>query len=98
MRIKEVLWTPRSPWQRAYVERAIGSIRREWFDHVIMFDEGLLRRILASYFDYYHRSRTHLVLNKDSPEPRPVQPPGIGLVVALPQVGGLHHQYQRRAA
>lgn len=98
MGIEEVLPTPRSPWQRAYVERVIGSIRRECLDHVIVFDEGSLRRILASYFDYYHRSRTHLSLEKDSPEPRPVQPPEIGPVVAVRQVGGLHHRYQRQAA
>ena len=98
MGIEEVLSTPRSPWQRAYVERLIGSIRRECLDHVIVFDEGSLRRTLARYFNYYHRSRTHLSLGKDSPEPRPVQPPGIGPIVAVPQVGGLHHRYERRAA
>jgi putative transposase len=98
MGIEEVLSTPRSPWQRAYIERVIGSIRRECLDHVIVFDERSLRRILSSYFNYYHRSRTHLSLEKDSPEPRPIQPPEIGPVVALPQVGGLHHRYQRQAA
>ena len=98
MGIEEVLSTPRSPWQRAYVERVIGSIRRECLDHVIVFDEGSLRRILASYFDYYHRSRTHLSLGKDSPEPRPMQAPDMGPVVAISQVGGLHHRYERRAA
>ena len=98
MGMGEVLSTPRSPWQRAYVERVIGSIRRECLDHVIVFDENSLRRMLASYLDYYHRSRTHLSLGKDSPVPRPIQPPGIGPVVAVPQVGGLHHRYARRAA
>jgi putative transposase len=98
MGIDEVLSAPRSPWQRAYVERVIGSIRRECLDHVIVFDEVSLRRTLASYFDYYHRSRTHLSLAKDSPEPRPVQPPEIGPVVSVRQVGGLHHRYERRAA
>ena len=98
MGIDEVLSTPRSPWQRAYVERVIGSVRRECLDHVIVFDESSLRRILASYFDYYHGSRTHLSLQKDSPEPRPIQPPEIGSIVAVPQVGGLHHRYERRAA
>jgi putative transposase len=98
MGIHEVLSTPRSPWQRAYVERVIGSIRRECLDHVIVFNERSLRRILRSYSDYYHRSRTHLSLGKDSPEPRPIQPPEIGRVVALPQVGGLHHGYERQAA
>ena len=98
MGIQEVLSTPRSPWQRAYVERVIGSIRRECLDHVIVFHETSLRRILDSYFDYYHRSRTHLSLGKDAPEPRPIQPPEMGPVVAVPQVGGLHHRYERRAA
>ena len=98
MGIHEVLSTPRSPWQRAYVERVIGSIRRECLDHVIVFHESSLRRVLGSYFDYYHRSRTHLSLSKDSPEPRSIQPPEMGSVVALSQVGGLHHRYERRAA
>jgi putative transposase len=98
MGIQEVLSTPRSPWQRAYVERVIGSIRRECLDHVIVFHETSLRRILDLYFDYYHRSRTRLSLGKDSPVPRPLQPPEMGPVVAVPQVGGLHHRYDRRAA
>ena len=80
MGIQEVLSVPRSPWQRAYVERVIGSIRRECLDHVIVFHERSIRRILDSYFDYYHRSRTHLSLGKFSPEPRPIQPPEIGPV------------------
>jgi putative transposase len=98
MGIPEVLSTPRSPWQRAYVERVIGSIRRECLDHVIVFHETSLRRILSSYFDYYHRSRTHLSLNKDAPEPRSIQPPATGAVVTVSQVGGLHHRYERRVA
>jgi transposase InsO family protein len=98
MGIQEVLSTPRSPWQRAYVERVIGSIRRECLDHVIVFHEASLRRTLNLYFDYYHRSRTHLSLGKDPPEPRPVQLPAMGSVVAVPQVGGLHHRYERQAA
>src|SRR5467141_2454693 len=98
MGICEVLSAPRSPWQRAYIERVIGSVRRECLDHVIVFHESSLRRTLNSYFDYYHRSRTHLSLGKDSPEPRAIQPPEMGSVVALPQVGGLHHRYERRAA
>ena len=98
MGIEEVLSTPRSPWQRAYIERVIGSIRRECLDQVIVFNERSLRRILASYFDYYHRSRTHLSLGKDSPETRPVQPPEIGPVVAVRQAGGMHHRYEPRAA
>ena len=78
MGIEEVLSTPRSPWQRAPVGRVIESIRGECFGHVIVFDEGSLRRLFTAYFDYYHRSRTHLALNKDSREPRPVQPPESG--------------------
>jgi transposase InsO family protein len=98
MSIREVLSTPRSPWQRAYVERVIGSIRRECLDHVIVWNQRSLRRILRSYFAYYQHSRTHLSLGKDSPEPRAIQPPEMGSVVAVPQVGGLHHRYERRAA
>ena len=74
----------------------IGSIRRECLDHVVVFNAMSLRRILASYFAYYHRSRTHLSLGKDSPEPRLIEPTEMGPVVALPQVGGLHHRYQRQ--
>jgi putative transposase len=98
MDIEEVLSAPRSPWQRAYVERVIGSIRRECLDHLIVFNEASLRRALCSYFGYYHKSRTHLSLRKDSPEPRPIQSVEMGRVVAVPQVGGLHHRYERRAA
>ena len=96
--IEEVLSAPRSPWQRAYIERVIGSIRRECIDHMIVFNEGTLRRHMKSYLQYYHATRTHLSLEKDTPASRSVQPPGIGQVVALPQVGGLHHRYERRAA
>ena len=96
--MKEVLSAPASPWQRAYVERLIGSIRRDCLDHVIVLGEGHLRKILKSYLEYYHRSRTHLALSKDAPEPRTVQPPGMGEIVELRQVGGLHHRYVRRAA
>ena len=94
--ITEVLSAPRSPWQNPYVERVIGSIRRECLDHVIVLNEESLRRTLVSYLSYYHRSRLHLSLDKDSPDPRPVQ--SVGEVVAIPEVGGLHHRYQRRAA
>jgi transposase InsO family protein len=98
MGINEVLTAPRSPWQNAYAERVIGTIRRECLDHVIVLSERHLRRILSSYFDYYHRSRTHLSLEKDCPDPRPVHPPDAGKIIAFPQVGGLHHRYERRAA
>jgi len=95
MNINEVLSAPRSPWQRAYVERVIGSIRRECLDHVIVFDEGSLRRTLRSYISYYHRSRLHLSLEKDSPDSRPLEP--VGKVIVFPEVGGLHHRYGRVA-
>jgi len=96
--IEEVLSAPRSPWQRAYIERVIGSIRRECIDHVIVFNEESLRRHMKSYVQYYHETRTHLSLEKDTPASRSVQAPDLGQVVALPQVGGLHHRYERRAA
>ena len=98
MLIAEVLTAPRSPWQNPFVERVIGTIRRELLDHVIVLNEGHLRRHLRSYLRYYHGSRTHLALEKDAPEPRSAEPPAQGRVLALPQVGGLHHRYIRRAA
>jgi transposase InsO family protein len=98
MNLREVLAAPRSPWQRGYIERVIGSIRRECLDHVIVFHEAGLRQTLSAYFSYYHLTRPHLSLDKDSPEPRAVQSPELGRVVAIPQVGGLHHRYERRAA
>jgi len=96
--IREVLTAPQSPWQNVYVERLIGSIRRECTDHVIVLNETGLRRILKSYVDYYERSRIHLSLNKDAPISRPIQPPAAGRIVEIPQVGGLHHRYERTAA
>jgi putative transposase len=96
--ISEVLSTPGAPWQRAYIERVIGTIRRECLDHVIVLNERSLRHYLKSFIKYYHRSRTHLGLLKDAPVPRPVHGPDTGRVVALPEVGGLHHRYERRAA
>jgi putative transposase len=96
--IEEVLSAPRSPWQRAYVERVIGPIRRECLDHVIVFNEASLYQHVKSFLACYHTSRTHLSLAKDSPERRSVHPLESGAVVAIPQVGGLHHRYERRAA
>jgi len=98
MGMREVLTTPRSPWQNPYVERLVGSIRRECLDHVIVLNESSLRRILKSYFEYYLYSRTHLALDKDAPEPRAIQSPELGAVIEIPEVGGLHHRYERRAA
>jgi transposase InsO family protein len=98
MGIAEVLTALRSPWQNAFAERIIGTIRREFLDHVIVLNEHHLRRRLTRYLRYYHRSRTHLALEKDAPEPRAIEPPELGRIVALPQVGGLHHRYVRHAA
>ena len=93
--------TPFKPGVRpthSWLERMIGYIRRECLDHVIVLSEKQLRRVLKSYFAYYHRSRTHLGLVKDCPEPRPVEPPDRGLVRSEPRVGGLHHRYFHQAA
>jgi transposase InsO family protein len=86
MGITEVVTAPRCPWQNAFVERVIGSIRRECLDYIVIFNARHLRRVLSTYIDYYHQTRTHLSLDKDCPDPRPVMPPRIGRVVAIPQV------------
>ncbi len=78
------------PWSSVY--------SRERLDHVIVVNENHLRRILKSYFQYYHLTRTHLGLSKDAPEPRAKQPPDLGAVIEIAEVGGLHHRYERRAA
>ena len=98
MGIEEVKIAPRSPWQNPYCERLIGSIRRDVLDHVIVLNERHLRRVLTAYISYYHRFRTHLSLDMDCPQPRAVEPPKLGKVRALPEVGGLHHHYERQAA
>jgi len=98
MAIAEVVCSPASPWQNPYVERLIGSIRRECLDHVIVINEAHLRRVLAAYVRYYHRTRTHRGLEKDTPDHRAVHLPSTGQIVAVPEVGGLHHRYERRAA
>jgi putative transposase len=98
MRISEVVSAPSSPWQNPYVERLIGSLRRECLDHVIILSQRHLRRVLARYVSYYHGARTHLSLEKDAPTPRRVQAATEGRVVAFAEVGGLHHRYERRAA
>jgi len=98
MGIEQVRITARSPWQNCYAERMIGSIRRECLNHVIAINDRHLRRILKDYFHYYHGSRTHLALDKDAPEPRAIQPNKLERIVAVPQVGGLHHRYERLAA
>jgi putative transposase len=96
--ITEVVMAPRSPWQNAFAERVIGSIRRECTDHMIILGVRHLRRTLTCYVRYYNKARTHLSLAKDAPNGHPVQPPGQGKVVELMRVGGLHHEYVRRAA
>jgi hypothetical protein len=95
--IEEVIIAYRSPWQPPYVERLIGSIRRECLDHVIVFSKGHLRRILTSYFAYYHESRAHLSLDRNAPVSRRVEHPSEGRVIAILQVGGLHYRYTRAA-
>ena len=97
MGIEEVRIAFRSPWQSPYVERLIGSIRRECLDHVIVLNEEHLRRVLAEYFDYYHEGRAHLSPERNSPIPRPPCPPEQGEVIARPYLGGLHHCYTRAA-
>ena len=94
--IEEVLTAPRSPWQNPYVERLIGSIRRDCLNHFVILNARHLKRILASYFVYYHGSRTHLGLDKQCPIPRQVS--SIGRIIAISQLGGLHHRYERVAA
>ena len=98
MGIKEVKIAPRSPWQNPFAKRFVGTLRRDCLDHVIILNENHLRRIVRNYLDYYHDSRTHLSLEKDSPKPRAIEPLASGEIIALPQVGGLHHRYTRRAA
>src|SRR5438445_743864 len=98
MGIEEVLTALHSPWQNPFAERLIGSIRRECLDHVLVLGERHLRRILARYFSYYHRARTHLSLDKDAPDVRPVELSDAGRIVEIPEVGGLHHRYLRQAA
>ena len=96
MGIEELLTAPRSPWQNPYAERLIGSIRRDCLNHFVILNARHLKRTLATYFVYYHRSRTHLGLEKQSPILRQVS--SIGKIIEIPQLGGLHHRYERVAA
>ena len=99
MSIKEVISAPKSPWQNPYVERVIGSIRRDCLEHVVVLNETHLRDILTEYLEYYHHDRTHLGLSKDTPFERPVHEKlRHGEVIAFPRVGGLHHRYEWRKA
>jgi putative transposase len=97
--IEEVVTARRSPWQSPYVERVIGTLRRELLDHASVLNERHLRWLRKRFVaEYYHPCRTHLSLGKDAPEQRAVEPPETGEVIELPVVGGLHHRYARRAA
>jgi transposase InsO family protein len=98
MGIGQVVSAAARPWQNPSVERLIGSIRRECLDHMLVLNASDLRRILTMHSRYYHRSRTHLGLEKDAPDPRPVSPPSAAPVIDFPQVGGLNHRYERQAA
>ena len=99
MGIHDVRTAPHSPWQNAYIERFIGSVRRECLDHVIVCSAGGLRRVLRAYVEYYLQSRTHLSLDKDAPVSRPVAPPADGGISRdSPTRWAAHHRYERRAA
>jgi hypothetical protein len=93
MEIRDHPTAPRSPWQNGHVERLIGSIRRESLDHLVVFDEAQLRRVLKNYASYYNQVRTHLSLDKNAPDFR--RPQKLGNITAIPILGGLHHQYVR---
>jgi len=94
--IEEILTAPQSPWQNPYAERLIGSIRRECLNHYVILNARHLKKTLCSYFRYYNESRTHLSLDKQCPFPREASK--VGKIVAIPQLGGLHHRYERIAA
>jgi transposase InsO family protein len=91
MGIRDHPTAPRSPWQNGHVERLIGSIPRESLDHLVVFDEAQLRRVLKNYASYYNQIRTHLLLDKEAPGFRRAQK--FGRIAAIPILGGLHHQY-----
>jgi transposase InsO family protein len=97
--ISEVKTAPQSPWQNPYAERIIGSIRRDCLNHLIVLNTNHLKRILTSYFRYYHQDRTHLGLEKETPYRRPTQEkPKNGKLIKFPRVGGLHHRYEWKEA
>jgi transposase InsO family protein len=93
MRVRDRPISPRSPWQNAYVERLIGTLRRECLDHVLIYGERHLRRILTLYSLYYNETRTHLGLGKNAPRRRSVQ--RFGTIIVTPILSGLHHRYAR---
>jgi transposase InsO family protein len=94
MGIRDRPTSPGSPWQNPYVERLIGTVRRECLDGMLVFGEAHLRQILSSYGAHYNEVRTHLALDKDAPLGRAVQRTGV--VVAIPILSGLHHHYVRK--
>jgi transposase InsO family protein len=94
--MEEVLTAPQSPWQNPYAERLVGTVRREFLNHLVILNARHLRRTLSSYFRYYHASRTHLGLAKQCPFPREIS--SAGTIVEIPQIGGLYHRYERVAA
>ncbi len=96
--IEQIVTSYKSPWQNPYVERLIGTVRRECLDHMIVLSEAHLRRVLRDYIEYYNESRTHLGLGGDCPVLRRVEPPSEGPIKKRPMVGGLHHRYHREAA
>ena len=96
--IEEVVTAPRSPWQSPYVERVIGTLRRECLDHVVVLGDAHLRRIIRQFLSYYHGAKTHLAVDKDAPEPRAVQSSEWGKLIESQEVGGLRRRYERRAA
>jgi transposase InsO family protein len=93
MSIRDRPIAPGSPWQNGYAERLIGTVCRECLDRLLIFGESHLRRVLASYAIYYNEARTHLALGKDAPLGRAVQRSGV--IIAIPILSGLHHQYAR---
>ena len=96
--MEEKLIAPRSPWQNPYVERLIGTLRRECLDHVIVMNEQHLRRVIRDYLEYYHHDRTPRSLEQDCPISRPIETIEEGRIYEFPKVGGLHHRYLRQAA
>ena len=100
MGITDVISAPGSPWQNPFVERVIGTIRRECLDHVIAWNEKHLRNILTEFISYYNNDRTHYNLDKDSPHNREIQckPDGSARIIKFPRLGGLHHRYEWQKA
>jgi hypothetical protein len=96
MNVTEITTTPGSPWQNAYAERVIGSLRRECLDHVIVLNEAHLHRVLQEYLKYYHEDRPHQGLGRDAPDGR-VEEPSVGAVISERRAGGLHHRHRRVA-